>query len=186
MARPIRVFCTYCPACTATGRPCGRHAEIFSGPPRNHTEFRHDNHRGHTASCATEAHRCEAGRLKMTEHITLYPASPGVVMSNVGNPGDAAISGPPANPNPNPSPKCGERQLTPPTYRACGTRRRWTTEELAVLEEMFGHDPYPSTIERKLVACRLRVTPRTVQIWLQNARARIRREQSAAGAARSP
>ncbi len=53
-------------------------------------------------------------------------------------------------------------------------RRRTTTEQYAVLEAAYQDDPKPLASERAHLAARLEMTPRAVQIWFQNRRAKAR------------
>ena len=159
---PVLIFCSYCPACTSTRKPCGRHDE--SHHPRTR--------RGIAAKSTTVPSRrgfTVLHGLQATEHITFYPttaASSNTTAAASSNPVDELVT--------------HEGQ---PIRGIRKRRRRWNRLELAVLEAMFGHDPYPGTTEREIVAHRLQVTPRAVQVWLQNARARCRRREAVAAAA---
>ncbi|KXN66480.1 Homeodomain-like protein, partial [Conidiobolus coronatus NRRL 28638] len=52
------------------------------------------------------------------------------------------------------------------------TRKRTTRAQFQVLEESFLHDPKPTVQIRRLLAQKLDMSPRTVQIWFQNRRAK--------------
>jgi hypothetical protein len=55
------------------------------------------------------------------------------------------------------------------------SRRIWQPHEVSFLQAVYAHCPYPPTAERNRLARMMHVTPRRVQIWFQNARARAQR-----------
>jgi len=59
---------------------------------------------------------------------------------------------------------------------AKSNRRPVTSEELLLLESVFVQEPYPNPQTRASLAGRLNKTPRQIQIWFQNKRARVKRE----------
>lgn len=65
-------------------------------------------------------------------------------------------------------------------------RRRTSRAQLKVLEKSFSENPKPNATVRRILAQKLDMTPRGVQIWFQNRRAKAklqRRKASAAAAA---
>ncbi|KAI8993272.1 homeobox domain-containing protein [Pilobolus umbonatus] len=53
-------------------------------------------------------------------------------------------------------------------------RRRTTREQLGVLEASFSENPKPSATIRRILAQQLDMTPRGIQIWFQNRRAKAK------------
>ncbi|KAI8617075.1 Homeodomain-like protein, partial [Chytriomyces sp. MP71] len=53
-------------------------------------------------------------------------------------------------------------------------RKRASAHQIATLDEAFSMNPNPDSATRKMLAVRCGMTPRSVQIWFQNRRARIR------------
>lgn len=49
-------------------------------------------------------------------------------------------------------------------------RKRITSRQLAVLNEVFKQTYFPNTTLREALACELDLSPRTIQIWFQNKR----------------
>lgn len=49
-------------------------------------------------------------------------------------------------------------------------RKRASPYQMAVLRQHFLKDPFPSTETRQMLASKLGMTPRSVQIWFQNQR----------------
>jgi len=47
---------------------------------------------------------------------------------------------------------------------------------VAALRALYYRNPFPSKTEREFLARALNVAPRSIQIWLQNARSRARAE----------
>ncbi|OIR57876.1 MAG: uncharacterized protein A8A55_1344 [Amphiamblys sp. WSBS2006] len=56
-------------------------------------------------------------------------------------------------------------------------RRRMTPEETAYLLNYFRRCPRPTTYQRYEISMEIGITPRMVQVWFQNRRAKTRREQ---------
>lgn len=56
-------------------------------------------------------------------------------------------------------------------------RRRTTRGQFKVLERTFLENPKPNNLERKQLAQRLNMTPRGVQVWFQNRRAKAKAQQ---------
>ncbi|MDP2439511.1 MAG: homeobox domain-containing protein [archaeon] len=54
-------------------------------------------------------------------------------------------------------------------------RQRSSPAQLNILEEQFLINPMPSHMARVELALRLNMTPRRVQVWFQNKRAKVRR-----------
>jgi hypothetical protein len=54
-------------------------------------------------------------------------------------------------------------------------RQRSSPEQLQILEDHFIHNPMPSHLTRIELAVRLNMTPRRIQVWFQNKRAKLRR-----------
>ncbi|KAI8883276.1 homeobox, partial [Backusella circina FSU 941] len=53
-------------------------------------------------------------------------------------------------------------------------RRRTSRAQLKVLEKSFSENPKPNATIRRILAQRLDMTPRGVQIWFQNRRAKAK------------
>ncbi|KAG9127815.1 hypothetical protein FRC07_008825 [Ceratobasidium sp. 392] len=53
-------------------------------------------------------------------------------------------------------------------------RRRTSRAQLAVLEREFDNDPKPNADKRRALAAQLNMTPRAIQVWFQNRRAKIK------------
>lgn len=53
-------------------------------------------------------------------------------------------------------------------------RNRTTPEQLALLEEVFAKNTTPNAATREALAEKLDMTPRSVQIWFQNRRAKVK------------
>ncbi|KAI9280620.1 homeobox domain-containing protein, partial [Umbelopsis sp. AD052] len=53
-------------------------------------------------------------------------------------------------------------------------RRRTTRAQFKVLEKTFQENPKPSATIRRMLAQRLNMTPRGVQVWFQNRRAKAK------------
>lgn len=66
------------------------------------------------------------------------------------------------------------RRAQRPTKR----RRRLTSAETEALIAEYAHDPKPTTDKRNAIADRLNMTPRVVQVWFQNRRAKVKRESA--------
>jgi Homeodomain len=56
-------------------------------------------------------------------------------------------------------------------------RQRATPDQLIVLEEAFIVNPSPNAKMREMIADRIRMTERSVQIWFQNRRAKVKQMQ---------
>ncbi|KAJ1857498.1 hypothetical protein LPJ73_002030, partial [Coemansia sp. RSA 2703] len=65
-------------------------------------------------------------------------------------------------------------------------RHRLRPEQTRRLMEVFQKTSKPDSDSRKILGKQLGMTPRTVQIWFQNRRAKIKRESNAANALRMP
>ncbi|KAI8639613.1 homeobox domain-containing protein, partial [Parasitella parasitica] len=53
-------------------------------------------------------------------------------------------------------------------------RRRTSRAQLKVLEKSFSENPKPNATVRRILAQKLDMTPRGVQIWFQNRRAKAK------------
>jgi len=53
-------------------------------------------------------------------------------------------------------------------------RKRTSPDQLRILEEIFHNHPHPNLALRNQLAVQLGMTPRCVQIWYQNRRAKAR------------
>lgn len=62
-------------------------------------------------------------------------------------------------------------------------RSKTTPEQLSVLMEEFKREPMPNAATRQTLATRLEMTPRSVQVWFQNMRAKVKKTNAAAAAA---
>lgn len=60
-------------------------------------------------------------------------------------------------------------------------RSTFSPEQLRVLEEAFGANPLPNLATRHALAEELGLTPRTVQVWFQNRRQKVKKMQLASG-----
>lgn len=56
-------------------------------------------------------------------------------------------------------------------------RKRTTKAQLKVLEKAFENCPRPDSIMRKKLGEQLAMTPRSVQVWFQNRRAKVKKQQ---------
>eukprot|EP00923_Selenidium_pygospionis_P004590 GHVN01007512.1.p2 GENE.GHVN01007512.1~~GHVN01007512.1.p2 ORF type:complete len:162 (+),score=17.90 GHVN01007512.1:2-487(+) len=65
-------------------------------------------------------------------------------------------------------------------------RRRLTSAETTLLTNFYAKCPHPNAGDRQNLAMLLDMTPRTIQIWFQNKRAKIKREKKAGPAAVYP
>lgn len=81
---------------------------------------------------------------------------------------------------------CGARELAgapteePSSGEGWRSRTRFDARQLRVLGEVYDVDPVPSIQVRAMLAASLGVTPRTIQVWFQNKRQRMRRKREAA------
>jgi len=64
-------------------------------------------------------------------------------------------------------------------------RSTFTPEQLSVLESAFLVNPLPALAMRHSLAEQLGLTPRTVQVWFQNRRQKVKKQQVAAGGSTS-
>ena len=62
-----------------------------------------------------------------------------------------------------------------PSFPYRRKRQRSSPSQLGILEEHFLLNPTPSHAVRVELALRLNMTPRRIQIWFQNKRAKVRR-----------
>lgn len=69
----------------------------------------------------------------------------------------------------------GIQAKSDPAFPFRKKRQRSSPAQLNVLEEHFLINPMPSHISRVELALRLNMTPRRVQVWFQNKRAKVRR-----------
>ncbi|CAM0136218.1 unnamed protein product [Umbelopsis sp. WA50703] len=60
--------------------------------------------------------------------------------------------------------------------RGVKRRRRLTQEETSLLNDIFERTSKPNALVRKMLAERLNMSPRTVQIWFQNRRAKVKKD----------
>ncbi|KAL1918508.1 uncharacterized protein VTP21DRAFT_3168 [Calcarisporiella thermophila] len=98
-----------------------------------------------------------------------YPCSPFPAHSpQLSDLFSASPSPPPLPPSPVPSPR--------PT-RPSKHRRRLSSHETALLMSVYDVTPKPSANLRQRLAKELGMTPRSVQIWFQNRRAKLKREE---------
>jgi LIM homeobox transcription factor 1 len=58
-------------------------------------------------------------------------------------------------------------------------RKRTTKAQLKVLEKTFDTCPRPDSAMRKKLGDELAMTPRSVQVWFQNRRAKVKKQQQA-------
>ncbi|KAF9189090.1 hypothetical protein BGZ51_009856 [Haplosporangium sp. Z 767] len=66
------------------------------------------------------------------------------------------------------------------TVRAYNARRRLAIEETEYLIRQFHKKPKPTTKEQREIAAHLNLQPRTVQVWFQNRRAKLKRDDTLA------
>jgi len=69
----------------------------------------------------------------------------------------------------------GDNQYYDPFY--VKHRKRTTKAQLKVLEKTFENCPRPDSTMRKKLADQLSMTPRSVQVWFQNRRAKVKKQQ---------
>lgn len=69
----------------------------------------------------------------------------------------------------------GIQAKSDPAFPFRKKRQRSSPAQLNVLEEHFLLNPMPSHISRVELALRLNMTPRRIQVWFQNKRAKVRR-----------
>lgn len=65
--------------------------------------------------------------------------------------------------------------------RGVKRRRRLTQEETSLLNDIFERTSKPNALVRKMLAERLNMSPRTVQIWFQNRRAKVKKDGKSSG-----
>ncbi|KAG2173912.1 hypothetical protein INT44_000025 [Umbelopsis vinacea] len=65
--------------------------------------------------------------------------------------------------------------------RGVKRRRRLTQEETNLLNDIFERTSKPNALVRKMLAERLNMSPRTVQIWFQNRRAKVKKDGKSSG-----
>src|SRR5918911_4643341 len=56
-------------------------------------------------------------------------------------------------------------------------RRRTSRQQLKVLEKAFNENPKPHAAVRQALAQKLNMTPRGVQVWFQNRRAKAKKQK---------
>jgi hypothetical protein len=71
--------------------------------------------------------------------------------------------------------------LQSPTQLTGSHRRRLTSDETEYLLRQYHFNEKPSTKDRSVFAAHLNLHPRTIQVWFQNRRAKLRRENSLMG-----
>eukprot|EP01088_Endostelium_zonatum_P020060 TRINITY_DN7217_c0_g1_i1.p1 TRINITY_DN7217_c0_g1~~TRINITY_DN7217_c0_g1_i1.p1 ORF type:complete len:326 (+),score=111.98 TRINITY_DN7217_c0_g1_i1:157-1134(+) len=116
--------------------------------------------------------------------------APQTTNPNSSPPGSDSISSQPSNPSLTPTRNQDRSTSTSKTlgkksqigYKPKKKRRRLTNEQLATLESIFDKDTMPSTQVRNQLADNLDMTPRSVQIWFQNKRAKLKRNSQNPGA----
>lgn len=57
-------------------------------------------------------------------------------------------------------------------------RKRASPWQISVLQRAYLTNPFPSSAERRFLAERLHMSPRAVQIWFQNRRQSVKRENT--------
>jgi hypothetical protein len=62
-------------------------------------------------------------------------------------------------------------------------RSKTTPDQLRILMEEFQREPMPNANTRQTLAARLSMTPRSVQIWFQNMRAKVKKANAMSGSA---
>jgi hypothetical protein len=65
-----------------------------------------------------------------------------------------------------------------PTDDKCKRRHRVPPGHLQVLEEVFAAEPFPHAEAKDVLARRLGMTKRSITIWFQNKRARLKRSDN--------
>ncbi len=60
-------------------------------------------------------------------------------------------------------------------------RRRITAQQVAVLEQVFAVEPFPGPSTKKVIAKKLGMQERSITIWFQNKRARLKRIEGGHG-----
>lgn len=73
------------------------------------------------------------------------------------------------------SPQIEEEQLSGSSVKA--KRKRASTAQLCALRQVYAQTSFPSSDTRRILARRLGMTPRSVQIWFQNQRQIARHSQ---------
>jgi hypothetical protein len=176
----VEYYCTYCPGCTTEGNPCGQHTAVsvvqasplhqivapsfYSGGQSSGPEYSGCPLPRGTVSGTRPPQVCLPAAAAL-----LRPPYSG--LQQEGQHGAPPIAQPPAQ-LPTRPPSIPEGAVT----RERKSRRRWKPNELDILQSAFARCPFPNTMERRDLAARMNATPRAIQIWLQNARARAKSE----------
>ncbi|KAG0368907.1 hypothetical protein BGZ54_000828 [Gamsiella multidivaricata] len=71
----------------------------------------------------------------------------------------------------------GRHAASPPPICPLKRRRRLTTEESEYLLRQFGNNERPTAQEREVFARHLSLDKKTIQVWFQNRRAKLKREE---------
>ena len=77
---------------------------------------------------------------------------------------------------PSPTPTTSDQQQQQLSYKL--SRRRLTADETRILNRVFERNPKPNGMLRDQLAVQLNMSPRNVQVWFQNRRAKARRDGS--------
>jgi hypothetical protein len=114
--------------------------------------------------------------LEDDEDDDFYPSTRAAAAARSGN----SSTSPPATTSPPSSPSIyqGRRDHTDANLSLVETRKRrhrTTPEQLRILESAYRHERMPSLELREKLAQQLNMTPRRVQIWFQNKRAKDKR-----------
>uniref|UniRef100_A0A8H7TSN5 Homeobox domain-containing protein n=1 Tax=Bionectria ochroleuca TaxID=29856 RepID=A0A8H7TSN5_BIOOC len=117
----------------------------------------------------------QAGALTHTEHVVGTPgsmsdpnsATPGSAMKQSPSPGSSVPGHSSASRRP-------PRKSTLTQQQKNQKRQRATQDQLATLELEFNKNPTPTALVRERIAEEINMTERSVQIWFQNRRAKIK------------
>lgn len=116
---------------------------------------------------------------------TELPCVPRLSLNNFRSPSSTPPPSPPSPqgaPVPSTASSVSLSQLQEPVAPSNNRRRRLTMDETEYLLAQFCKNEKPNTTERLVFAEHLNLHPRTIQVWFQNRRAKLKRDDSLARA----